>query len=109
MGQTVNLLALAFGGSNPSLPTFLYMERSITTHREKLMERSITTHKKLMERSITTHKKLMERSSTTHFLYIGRSITAHREKLMGRSINTHFFIYGKVHHCTQRKTDGKVH
>ena len=23
MGQTVNLLAYAFGGSNPSLPTFL--------------------------------------------------------------------------------------
>ncbi len=24
MGQTVNLLAYAFGGSNPSLPTFLF-------------------------------------------------------------------------------------
>jgi len=27
-----------------SLPTFLYMGRSITAHREKLMERSINTH-----------------------------------------------------------------
>ena len=41
MGQTVNLLALAFGGSNPSLPT------QITTHTKKLMERFITTQKVL--------------------------------------------------------------
>ena len=26
MGQTVNLLAFAFGGSNPSLPTSLFKE-----------------------------------------------------------------------------------
>ena len=75
MGQTVNLLALAFGGSNPSLPTFY----------------------------------IWEGSSIPTFIYRERFITAHREKLMERSITTHFFIYRKVHHCTQRKTDGKVH
>ena len=29
MGQTVNLLSFDFGGSNPSLPTFLRLERSL--------------------------------------------------------------------------------
>ena len=34
MGQTVNLLSFDFGGSNPSLPTFLRLERSLVFFAE---------------------------------------------------------------------------
>ena len=50
----------------------------------------------------------MGRPSLHTFLCMGRP-SLHTFLYMERSFNTHFFIYRKVHHCTQRKTDGKVH
>ena len=34
MGQTVNLLAFAFGGSNPSVPTYETQKKIETLHAE---------------------------------------------------------------------------
>ena len=41
MGQTVNLLAYAFGGSNPSLPTFLRLERSLVFCGSSSVDRAL--------------------------------------------------------------------
>ena len=41
-GQTVNLLALAFGGSNPSLPTIIKKESNMADENEYLHEVAIT-------------------------------------------------------------------
>ena len=60
MGQTVNLLALAFGGSNPSLPTFIYGK---VHHYPTFL---------YMERSITTHFFMYGKAITAHFFIYGK-------------------------------------
>ena len=41
MGQTVNLLSFDFGGSNPSLPTFLRLERSLVFCGSSSVDRAL--------------------------------------------------------------------
>ena len=41
MGQTVNLLSYDFGGSNPSLPTFLRLERSLVFCGSSSVDRAL--------------------------------------------------------------------